>query len=82
MPKRSSCPCSLIEPERLSTSTDPSSTVCVAWLEAIMPTMLINPNIPATMKKTIMPTTVAATYLKNSFIPMCVLVVCKDTINY
>ena len=55
-------------PERFSTSTELSLTLLVCSPEATMPTMLITMNTPMTIEKSSIPTTVASTYLKKSFI--------------
>ena len=59
-----SCSC----PFRSITNTVLSATSFVALDEAIMPTMLITLITPTTRQKIMIPTTVAPTCLKNSFI--------------
>ena len=59
---------SLSTPDRLSTITVLSLTSFAELSEAIMPAIHITPSTPVSRVKTIKPTTVAAMYLKKSFI--------------
>ena len=68
VPRKSSCPCSSITPDRLRTITELLLTSGVLSPEAIIPTMLIIPMKVTIAPKAISPTTVARTCLKKFFI--------------